>query len=249
MRKFGLIGYPLGHSFSKQYFAEKFQRESLNDCAYVNYEISQVSQLHGVLADPELLGLNVTIPYKESVISFLNHKDRLVEETGACNCIRIDDGILTGYNTDVVGFEKSLNGKLMAGDKRALILGTGGSSKAVAWVLKKKGIAYLFVSRKKTGAADQVSYEYLNPEMIGMHSLIINTTPLGMSPNTDDCPPIPYGHITSAHYLFDLIYNPSQTLFLQKGKNAGARIKNGADMLSIQAEESWMIWNRDNLHI
>ena len=249
MRKFGLIGYPLGHSFSKQYFAEKFQRESLSDCAYANYEISQVSQLPGVLADPELSGLNVTIPYKESVISFLHHKNRVVEETGACNCICINKGILTGYNTDVIGFEESLNGKLTAGDKRALILGTGGSSKAVAWVLKKKGIACLFVSRKKTGAANQVSYEYLKPEMIRSHSLIINTTPLGMSPDTGDCPPIPYGHITSAHYLFDLIYNPSETLFLQKGKNAGARIKNGADMLVIQAEESWKIWNRNNFGI
>jgi shikimate dehydrogenase len=249
MRKFGLIGYPLGHSFSKQYFADKFQRESLNDCVYDNYEISDVSQLNGVLADPGLAGLNVTIPYKESVIPFLNNKDRVVEETGACNCIRINKGVLTGYNTDVIGFEESLNGKLTAGDKRALILGTGGSSKAVAWVLKKKGIAYLFVSRKKTAAADQVSYEYLDPEILGTHSLIINTTPLGMSPNISHCPPIPYGHITSAHYLFDLIYNPSETLFLQKGKNAGARIKNGADMLAIQAEESWKIWNRGHLEI
>jgi shikimate dehydrogenase len=243
MRKFGLIGFPLGHSFSAKYFREKFLRESIPDCSYSNFEIASVSALQDILKDPELKGLNVTIPYKESVIPFLHRKDIVVEEINACNCIRVDQGKLSGYNTDIRGFEESVSEKLTVMDQRALILGTGGSSKAVAWVLKKRGIKFLFVSRKKTGAADQISYEYLNRELMEMHSLIVNTTPVGMAPGNEVCPPIPYEWIGKRHYLFDLIYNPVKTLFLEKGELAGARIKNGADMLSIQAEASWMIWN------
>jgi shikimate dehydrogenase len=243
MRKFGLIGFPLGHSFSGKYFSEKFQRASIEDCSYSNFEIESVSALPGILKDPELKGLNVTIPYKESVIPFLHKKDKVVEETGACNCIRIDKGQLTGYNTDVIGFEESLSGKLTVMDKCALILGTGGSSKAVAWVLHKKGIDFLFVSRKKSGSANLIGYEDLNREIIETHSLIINSTPLGMSPNPGVCPPIPYEWIGPKHYLFELIYNPAKTLFMEKGEAVGARIKNGADMLAIQAEASWAIWN------
>jgi shikimate dehydrogenase len=243
MRKFGLIGCPLGHSFSAKYFREKFERESIRDCVYSNYEINTVSGLPDVLKDAALKGLNVTIPYKESVLPFLHLKDRVVEETGACNCIRIDQGRLSGFNTDVIGFEQSLMEKLTENHKRALILGTGGSSKAVAWVLKKKGIAFLFVSRKKSGAANQVSYEYLNPEVMETHQLIVNTTPLGMSPDNGRFPPIPYDSVGPQHYLFDLIYNPAKTGFLQQGETAGATIKNGGDMLAIQAEASWQIWN------
>jgi shikimate dehydrogenase len=243
MRKFGLIGYPLGHSFSATYFREKFDRESIPGCLYSNFEIASISALPGILKDPELEGLNVTIPYKQSVIPFLHKKDRVVEETGACNCIRIEKGILTGYNTDVIGFEKSLTEKLTATDNRALILGTGGSSKAVAWVLQKRGIDFLFVSRNQAGAGRQIVYETLTREIIGAHTLIVNSTPLGMTPDTGTCPPIPYEYIGPQHYLFDLVYNPAKTLFLEKGEAAGARIKNGADMLAIQAEAGWAIWN------
>lgn len=242
MRKFGLIGYPLGHSFSGKYFREKFQRESVTDCLYSNYELPDISALPDVLKDPELEGLNVTIPYKEAVIPFLHKKDFVVGAIGACNCIRIEKGILFGYNTDVIGFEGSLSEKLKKSDKRALILGTGGSSKAVAWVLNKMGIEFKMVSRKKIVAGNQVSYEDLDRETIESHSLIINSTPLGMTPNIAGCPPIPYAWIGPSHYLFDLVYNPLKTIFLEKGEAAGARIKNGADMLAIQAEASWAIW-------
>jgi shikimate dehydrogenase len=244
MRKFGLIGFPLGHSFSVKYFTEKFKRESIPDCSYSNFEIPAVSDLPGILNDPELVGLNVTIPYKESVIGYLNKTDLVVGETGACNCICIRQGIATGYNTDVIGFEQSVSEKLTVSDKRSLVLGTGGSSRAVAWVLKKMGIQCLFVSRKENGMRDQISYSNLNREILDSHSLIINATPVGMFPKTDDCPPIPYEYLGPRHYLFDLIYNPAKTLFLVKGEASGARTKNGADMLEIQAEASWKIWNR-----
>ena len=247
MRKYGLIGFPLGHSFSVPYFREKFQRESILDCSYVNFEIASVSLLPDILKDPDLKGLNVTIPYKESVVPLLYKKDPVVEQTGACNCIIVRQGKLSGYNTDVIGFEKSLEEKLTAKDKRALILGTGGSSKAVAWVLRKKGIDILWVSRKNTGAADHVRYEDLDHRVMQDHSLIVNSTPLGMYPNMEEYPPIPYEYISHEHYLFDLVYNPEITQFLTRGETTGARIKNGADMLAIQAEASWAIWNGDSV--
>ncbi len=242
MRKFGLIGYPLGHSFSGKYFRDKFERESITDCHYSNFELATISALPDILSDPELEGLNVTIPYKEQVIPFLDTRHPVVEETGACNCIRIEKGLLTGYNTDVLGFEESLTEKLTATDTRALIIGTGGSSKAVAWVLAKKGIGFLFVSRNPSGTT-QIGYEELDADNMRAHTLIVNTTPLGMFPHTEVCPPIPYEFIQPVHYFFDLVYNPPKTLFLQKAETAGARIKNGADMLAIQAEASWVIWN------
>ena len=244
MRKFGLIGYPLGHSFSGNYFREKFRKEFIPDCLYSNYEIDSISLLPDILKDPDLEGLNVTIPYKESVIPFLDKKDPVVTAIGASNCIRISKGELTGFNTDVIGFEKSLIEKLAVTDQYALILGTGGSSKAVTWVLQQKGIRFLFVTRNMTGKQDHISYPDLTPEIMRKHTLIINTTPLGMFPNSGTCAPIPYEYIGSAHYLFDLVYNPSKTLFLEKGESAGARTKNGADMLAIQAEASWEIWNK-----
>jgi shikimate dehydrogenase len=243
MRKYGLIGFPLGHSFSGKYFREKFLREAIKDCQYNLFEISSLLALSEILKDPDLKGLNVTIPYKESVISYLHKKDPVVEQTGACNCIRIDQGILTGFNTDVIGFEVSLDEKLTERDKRALILGTGGSAKAVAWVLQKKGIDFLWVSRKKAEFPKQISYQDLDAKIMQTYTVIINSTPLGMFPNTEACPEIPYELIGPGHYLFDLVYNPEKTIFLRKGESAGARIKNGADMLSIQAEASWTIWN------
>jgi len=246
MRNYGLIGFPLGHSFSVRYFKEKFQREGIPGCSYVNFEIASVSLLSEILKDPDLKGLNVTIPYKESVIPLLHIKDPVVEQTGACNCILIRHGKLYGFNTDVIGFQNSLEERLTGRDKRALILGTGGSSKAVAWVLRKKGISILWVSRKDSGADDHVRYERLDQKIIQDHPLIINTTPLGMYPDTEGYPPLPYEYISKEHYLFDLVYNPEKTLFLKKGESAGARIKNGADMLAVQAEASWAIWNRDS---
>jgi len=244
MRKFGLIGFPLGHSFSEKYFKEKFARESIVDCSYRNFEIAAVSELEDLSKDPDLEGLNVTIPYKEEVIPFLHQQDPVVEQTGACNCIQIRKGQLTGFNTDVIGFEESVSSKLQVEDKSALILGTGGSSKAVAWVLKKLGIAYLYVSRTKTSTPNQLGYEDLDKKILQSHRLIINCTPLGMFPNTDQYPPIEYRYLGPEHYLFDLIYNPEKTVFLTRGEAAGARTKNGSDMLAIQAEASWKIWNR-----
>ena len=244
MRKFGLIGYPLGHSFSGNYFRDKFRQEQIADCVYSNYEINSISGLGDILKDPELKGLNVTIPYKESVIPFLHKKDPVVTAISACNCIRITDGNLMGFNTDVIGFEKSLIEKLTDKDRYALILGTGGSSKAVAWVLQQKSIHFLFVSRKVTGQQDQVLYSDLDRQIIQKYTLIINTTPLGMFPNIKTRADLPYEFAGPEHYFYDLVYNPSKTLFLEKGEAAGARIKNGADMLSIQAEASWEIWNR-----
>jgi shikimate dehydrogenase len=243
MRKYGLIGYPLSHSFSAKYFGDKFKNAGITDCSYSNFEMAVISLFPEILKDPDLKGLNVTIPYKESVIPFLHSKDIVVQETGACNCIRIEGGQLKGFNTDVKGFEESLTEKLKDSDKYALILGTGGSSKAVGWVLKKKAIQFLFVSRKNSDTANHITYSDLNPALLEKYSLIINCTPVGMEPETENCPPIPYEFIGSGHYLFDLIYNPSKTLFLQKGEIAGSRIKNGADMLAIQAEASWKIWN------
>jgi shikimate dehydrogenase len=246
MRKYGLIGFPLGHSFSVGYFNEKFRREVISDCSYVNFEIASISLFPEILQDPELSGLNVTIPYKESIVPFLHKKDPVVEQTGACNCILIRKGMLFGFNTDVTGFENSLEEKLTGKDRRALVLGTGGSSKAVAWVLRKKGIDILWVSRKHERAADHIRYEELDQKIMHDHPLIINCTPLGMYPNADGCPPIPYEFVNAEHYLFDLVYNPAKTIFLLKGESAGARTKNGADMLAIQAEASWSIWNSNS---
>jgi shikimate dehydrogenase len=243
MRKFGLIGYPLGHSFSRGYFARKFQSEGLNDCAYLNFELASLALFPEIVKDPELQGLNVTIPYKQEILGYLQGRDAVVSETGACNCVHIKNGSLFGYNTDVTGFEESLKEKLTPAHDRALVLGTGGSSKAVAYVLKNLGIPFQFVSRRMDPERNILSYEMLTGEMVGRCRLIINCTPLGMTPMTGGFPLIPYGSITGGHYLFDLVYNPSETLFLQKGAAQGATVKNGADMLVLQAEASWRLWN------
>jgi shikimate dehydrogenase len=191
---------------------------------------------------PHLAGLNVTIPYKEKVIPYLHHQSDVVKKIGACNCIKIVNGELHGYNTDVTGFEESLRPLLEGHHRKALVLGTGGAAKATHFVLEKLGIIFLEVSRNPSSGR-QISYEQLTPAVLNDHTLIINTTPVGMYPNEHDCPPLPYSDLTSRHYLFDLVYNPAKTLFLQKGEQQGAVIKNGSDMLVIQAEESWRIWN------
>ena len=242
MRQFGLIGYPLSQSFSQKFFSQKFEKERLSDCRYDNFSIPSIEDIPGVLkGNPDLQGLNVTIPYKEQVLSYLDEKSDLVKKIKACNCIRIKEGKLTGHNTDAPAFEKSLKEKLRPHHKKALILGTGGAAKAVEYSLKQLKIAHHYVSRKPSALS--FSYEQLTHSVMEEYKLIINCTPLGMYPNTIEAPQIPYHSLTSQHYLFDLIYNPEKTLFLQKGEERGAAIKNGYEMLVLQAEESWRIWN------
>jgi shikimate dehydrogenase len=242
MRLFGLIGYPLSHSFSKKFFTEKFEKEGLRDCWYELFPIPSIDELPALVKKhPDLCGFNITIPYKEQVLPFLDDKNDIVKKINACNCVIIKDGKLQGHNTDVAGFELALQQYLQPSHKKALILGTGGASKAVEFVLEKRGIDYKYVSRKPI--AGHYSYEQIIPAIIKEYTLIINTTPLGMYPNVNEAPPVPYESLTKAHYLFDLVYNPEKTLFLQKGEEKGAAIKNGYEMLVIQAEESWKIWN------
>jgi len=242
MPLFGLIGYPLSHSFSKSYFTEKFKKEKIEDCQYENFQLTTIAELPKIIQQHlQLKGLNVTIPYKESVLAFLDDRNDLVEQTGACNCIKIVNERLIGHNTDVIGFERSLLNKVTSKHRHALVLGTGGAAKAVGFVLQKNKIGYRYVSRRCS--ANNFSYDQINDDTIRDHKLIINTTPLGMYPNTNEFPPLPYDAISKDHFLFDLIYNPAKTLFLQKGEEKGAIIQNGYDMLVYQAEESWKIWN------
>lgn len=243
MRLFGLIGFPLSHSFSKKYFTDKFEKEGIHQCVYETFPIPVLNDIHKIISLPGIAGLNVTIPYKEQVISFLHYTSEIVQKINACNCIKIVDGKLYGYNTDVAGFENSFSKKLnTALHKKALILGTGGSAKAVKYVLEKTGIEFISVSRKP--AAGNLSYEQVTEEVIRTHQLIINTTPLGLFPNIMEAPAIPYQFLTKDHFLFDLIYNPGKTLFLKNGEEQGALVQNGYEMLVQQAEESWKIWNQ-----
>ena len=243
MRKFGLIGFPLGHSFSKGYFTRKFSDMSDVDASYENFPLESIEELQQLLKfQPELRGLNVTIPHKEKVIAYLQHLSPEVKEINACNCIVVKEGQLTGYNTDYIGFKNSLIRKLKPHHTNALILGWGGASKAIAYALRTLDINYLVVSRRST-LPGTISYDQLNAEIINQHQLIINCTPIGMYPKIEEAPSIPYQFITDKHFLFDLIYNPAQTMFLQLGEERGATIENGLDMLALQAEESWRIWN------
>jgi len=241
MRRFGLIGFPLTHSFSKKYFTQKFTEKGI-DAIYETYPIKDIAELGMLIKNnTELEGINVTIPHKQSVIPFLHSMSDVVNEIRACNCIRIRNNKLEGFNTDVTGFDISLTTHLKLSHNKALVLGTGGAAKAVCFVLSQKGIPWLQVSRNPTG--NMVGYSDITATVISETRLIINTTPLGMFPDTDHCPELPYDAITDQHYLFDLVYNPSLTLFLQKGQQQGAVIENGYKMLVIQAEESWKIWN------
>ena len=255
MRKFGLIGYPLSHSFSKKYFTEKFEKENIGNARYECYPIESITRLPQLLAnEPELVGLNVTIPYKEQVMNLLDELDPKAARIGAVNTIRIQNGKLKGFNTDYDGFKNSLvkwTGARPLPEK-ALILGTGGASKAVKAVLEDLGIAFRFVSRKP--APGILTYQDLNistsqhintstHQHINTLTLIINTTPLGMSPHTESLPDLPYEQLTSSHYLYDLVYNPLITAFMQKGIDAKCRVKNGLEMLFGQAERAWEVWN------
>lgn len=242
MSRFGLIGKTLKHSFSKPYFEKKFVAEGLGNCHYDNFEIDSIQQLPKIISEtPDLRGLNVTIPYKEEVIDFLHHKSETVEQIGACNCLKIVNGELHGFNTDAVAFKNSLQKNLKPFHKGALVLGSGGASKAVQFALKELQIDFLVVSRREQ--ENQLGYEDVGAKVIKEHQIIINTTPLGMFPNIDQYPSIPYEALNSEHLLYDLIYNPSKTKFLELGEENGARIINGYEMLVAQAEESWRIWN------
>ena len=242
MKQYGLIGYPLSHSFSKGYFAEKFAKENIVDCKYDVFPLEKIEDFVELCNDKKnLIGLNVTIPYKEKTIPFLDELDETAANIGAVNTVRFSNGKKIGYNSDAYGFEMSLKPLLKSHHTQALILGTGGASKAVEYVLKKLGIAFQYVSRTKNDKA--ISYEELNESIIQHSKLIINTTPIGMYPNIDTAPDIPYNVLTEKHLLYDLVYNPEETLFLKKGKEKGAQTKNGLEMLYLQAERSWEIWN------
>jgi len=242
MRRFGLIGKTLTHSFSQTYFSKKFEQEGLADTVYQNFELPQIQDIDTLLDQyPDLQGFNITIPYKEEILPYLFQQNEMVKAVGACNCVRVVDGKFYGFNTDVIGFCDSLQPQLKPHHTKALILGWGGAAKAVAYALKSLGIEYLVVSRKKTEGG--VTYTEINRELLQLYTLIINTTPLGMYPNVDAAPQIPYQHLSSQHFLFDLVYNPTQTQFLQLGAQQGAQTANGYNMLIGQAEESWRIWN------
>ena len=247
MQKYGLIGYPLGHSFSKNYFNQKFESENI-DATYLNFEIPNIKDLKTVLKEnPELNGLNVTIPYKEQVIPYLDDLDEDARLIGAVNVIKFTKGIfgkkLKGYNSDIIGFTQSIQPLLQPHHQKALILGTGGASKAVYHGLKNLGIESIFVSRTHK-ADDMLTYEELTPEIMAEYTVIVNSTPVGMFPKVDFCPNIPYELLTPNHLLYDLLYNPNVTLFMKKGEAQGAVVKNGLEMLLLQAFAAWEIWNR-----
>ena len=241
MKKLGLIGRPLKHSFSKNYFSKKFENENINGYEYELYPLSDISQIVNLIGThPELVGLNVTIPYKRKVVKFLDDWSGEAKAVGAVNTIKFEKGGLIGYNTDVYGFEISLFKFLNKKKPSALVLGTGGASQAIQYVLKKNGIRYKLVSRSPLKG--DLTYKQITAEQIAKYELIINTTPLGTFPNNDQYPQIPYEYLTNNHFLYDLVYNPEKTLFLQRGEENGAKIKNGLEMLELQAEKSWEIW-------
>jgi shikimate dehydrogenase len=244
---FGLLGKNIEYSFSRGYFTEKFKNLNLKKCQYVNFDIEKIEDFQEVIAKEieNLGGMNVTIPYKQEVLNYLDILDETAKEIGAVNTIKFTkSGKLKGYNSDVVGFEKSFFPLIEKHHKNALILGTGGASKAIEFALKKNDINYKFVSRNPKGE-NQISYGDVNKAVIENHQIIINSTPIGTSPNIEDSPNIPYQFLTKRHFLYDLIYNPEVTLFLSKGIEKGTVIKNGFEMLQLQAEESWRIWNDD----
>ena len=247
MKKYGLLGYPLGHSFSRNYFNQKFEAEKI-DAEYLNFEIPEIKEIKNIIKEnPELNGLNVTIPYKEQVIPYLDDLDEDARLIGAVNVIKFSKGLfgkvkLKGYNSDIIGFKQSIEPLLKEHHRKALILGTGGASKAVFQGLKQLGVAATFVSRKAKEFCS--TYEEITPKTMEQYTVIVNTTPLGMYPNVNACPNIPYDLLTSDHLLYDLLYNPDETLFMRKGKEKGAVVKNGLEMLLLQAFAAWEIWQK-----
>ena len=245
MDKYGLIGYPLGHSFSQSYFNEKFQNENI-DALYENFEIPSIENFPEIIeTNPNLRGLNVTIPYKEKVISYLDVISPEAREIGAVNVIKVErkgkSTYLTGYNSDVIGFTRSIEPLIEKYHKKALILGTGGASKAINYGLKSLGLETVFVSRYRK--PDTICYEDITPKVIKEYNVIVNCTPLGMFPHTDECPNLPYEAMNTQTLLYDLIYNPDTTKKIKKGAEHGATVKNGLEMLLLQAFASWEFWH------
>lgn len=245
MDKYGLIGYPLGHSFSKNYFNEKFHNENI-DAQYINFEIPDIGDLPEIVdSNPELKGFNVTIPYKEKVISYLDYISPEARAIGAVNVVKVEHKgshvTLKGFNSDVIGFTKSIEPLLEKFHKKALILGTGGASKAINYGLKSLGLENIFVSRFQRPGT--IQYEQITPEMVQEYNVIVNCTLVGMYPHVDECPQLPYKAMTTRNLLYDLIYNPDETLFMKRGKAQGANVKNGLEMLLLQAFASWEFWN------
>lgn len=251
MVKFGLIGYPLGHSFSAGYFNQKFKTEGI-DCGYEAYQIKNIMEIHDLLESvPELMGLNVTIPYKETIIPYLDYLSPESESIGAVNTVVVNRSrgkrpLLSGFNTDCIGFIESISDWIDDGLKgEAMILGSGGASKAVAFALREVGFDVKIVSRSASGHdAGRIGYQNLTKELIERTNLIVNATPVGMFPHINECVDIPYEYIGPGHFCCDLIYNPSETLFLRNCRMQGARVRNGMDMLVLQAEASWSIWKK-----
>lgn len=246
MKTYGLIGHPLGHSFSRSFFNQKFETERI-DAEYVNFDIADIKELKNVLREnPALCGLNVTLPYKTQVIPLLDELDKDAKLIGAVNVVKFMKGLfgklkLKGYNSDIIGFKDSIKPLIKETHKKALILGTGGASKAVYHGLQQLSIEPLYVSRtKKEGC---ITYEEITPEIMAEYTVIVNATPLGMAPDVDMAPDIPYDLLSPAHLLYDLLYNPDETLFMRKGEKRGATVKNGLEMLLLQAFASWRIWN------
>lgn len=242
--KFGIIGKNISYSFSRNYFQEKFKKLGLTTYQYYNFDIPEIEELPFLLyhREDEFRGLNVTIPYKEAIIKYLDEVDPEAQKIGAVNTIKVtDDNKLVGYNTDVYGFQKSIEPLLKSHQKNALILGTGGASKAIAYVFQKLNITFKFVSRIEQ--ENMLTYEMLDAEIMNEYSIVVNCTPVGTHPTIENAPPIPYQYVSDKHLLYDLIYNPAETKFLQEGKKQGANIKNGLEMLELQAEKSWEIWN------
>ena len=241
--RFGLVGMNISYSFSQGYFTQKFKTLGLVHHTYENFDLQNIDEIQSLFENTkDLKGLNVTIPYKEAVIPFLNSLSKKSEKIGAVNTVRITKNGMKGYNTDVYGFRKSIEPYLREHHKKALILGTGGASKAVAFVFNELGIPFLFVSRSPTDG--QLSYSDLKENMLEKHTIIVNCSPLGTFPNVDEKPDIPYVSLSPRHLLFDLIYNPEKTAFLQEGERHGATICNGRQMLVLQAEKAWEIWNK-----
>ena len=247
MDQYGLIGFPLKHSFSKDYFNTKFASEGI-DAEYINFEIDSIAEIKSIIKNnPQLKGLNVTIPYKEQVIPYLDQLSENARLIGAVNVIKIDRQKkkikLTGFNSDITGFKQSIEPLLKPHHQQALILGTGGSAKAIFYGLQQLGLTAMYVSRQKS--AEQIlTYSELSPEVMDTHTVVVNCTPVGMWPNVDVCPGIPYNLLTEKHLLYDLLYNPNETLFMRKGEVQGATVKNGLEMLLLQAFAGWSIWEK-----
>lgn len=248
MKTYGLIGHRLGYSFSKKFFTEKFEVENLPEHEYVNFELDSISEFPGVFGQGKnICGLNCTIPYKQQIMQYLDEIDTEAAQIGAVNTVKIIRGgektKLKGFNTDCYGFEHSLRPMLGSQHKKALILGTGGASKAIKYVLEKLGIEYLSASIEDQLAEKEIRYADITPDLLKENLVIIHATPIGTFPNVDQCVDIPYEALTANHVLFDLVYNPEETLFLKNGKAQGAKMKNGLEMLHLQAIRAWEIWN------